>query len=189
MKKFIAVLLVFALALCTACGEKEDPITPPADSLMMKSTFDIAEGKVTEKVLHSVSPDFKNYYAYTLKVGQESLEEGTGGAHGKLTFAQMQKAMDCIAAYSSDPGFAFAGPYDDCEYRPEDRWYLVGDTAPQEFTWFFVYSVGENSIKPLEGKYTGARTGGVFVLNNIDYIGNITDGSNQGKWCYFFIDQ
>lgn len=188
MKKLLPILLVFLLLLCTACGEKA-PITPPDDSLMMKSTFDIAEGKVTEKVLHSVSPDFKNYYAYTLKDGQESLQEGTGGAHGKLTFAQMQKAMDCIAAYSSDPGFAFAGPYDDCEYRPETVWYAVADEAPQAVTWFFVYSLSENSIKPLEGKYTGARTGGVLTLNNIDYVGNITDGSNQGKWCYFFIDQ
>ena len=189
MKKLLPILLVFLLLLCTACGEKEDPITPPADSLMMKSTFDIAEGKVTEKMMHSVSPDFKNYYAYTQKDGQESLQEGTGGAHGKLTFAQMQKAMDCIAAYSSDPGFAFAGPYDDCEYRPETVWYAVADEAPQAVTWFFVYSLSENSIKPLEGKYTGARTGGVLTLNNIDYVGNITDGSNQGKWCYFFIDQ
>ncbi len=188
MKKLLPILLVFLLLLCTACGEK-DPITPPDDSLMMKSTFDIAEGKVTEKMLHSVSPDFKNYYAYTLKDGQESLQEGTGGAHGKLTFAQMQKAMDCIAAYSSDPGFAFAGPYDDCEYRPETVWYAVADKAPQAVTWFFVYSLSENSIKPLEGKYTGARTGGVLTLNNIDYVGNITDGSNQGKWCYFFIDK
>ena len=188
MKKLLPILLVFLLLLCTACGEK-DPITPPDDSLMMKSTFDIAEGKVTEKVLHSVSPDFKNYYAYTLKDGQESLQEGNGGAHGKLTFAQMQKAMDCIAAYSSDPGFAFSGPYDDCEYRPETVWYAVADEAPQAVTGFFVYSLSENSIKPLEGKYTGARTGGVFTLNNIDYVGNIIDGSNQGKWCYFFIDQ
>ena len=188
MKKLLPILLVFLLLLCTACGEK-DPITPPDDSLMMKSTFDIAEGKVTEKMMHSVSPDFKNYYAYTLKDGQESLQEGTGGALGKLTFAQMQKAMDCIAAYSSDPGFAFAGPYDDCEYRPETVWYAVADEAPQAVTWFFVYSLSENSIKPLEGKYTGARTGGVLTLNNIDYVGNITDGSNQGKWCYFFIDQ
>ena len=188
MKKLLPILLVFLLLLCTACGEK-DPITPPDDSLMMKSTFDIAEGKVTEKMMHCVSPDFKNYYAYTLKDGQESLQEGTGGAHGKLTFAQMQKAMDCIAAYSSDPGFAFAGPYDDCEYRPETVWYAVADEAPQAVTWFFVYSLSENSIKPLEGKYTGARTGGVLTLNNIDYVGNITDGSNQGKWCYFFIDQ
>ena len=116
------------------------------------------------------------------------MQEGTGGAHGKLTFAQMQKAIDCIAAYSSDPGFAFAGPYDDCEYRPETVWYAVADEAPQAVTWFFVYSLSENSIKPLEGKYTGARTVGVLTLNNIDYVGNITDGSNQGKWCYFFID-
>ncbi len=187
MKKLITVLLVFALALCTACGEK-DPITPPADSLMMKSTFDSVDGKVTEKQLHSVSPDFKNYYAYTLKDGQESLEEGTGGAHGKLTFAQMQKAMDCIAAYSSDPGFAFAGPYDDCDYRPETVWYAIADEAPQANTWFFVYSVGENSLKPLEGSYTGARNSGIFSLNNIDYVGNITDGTKQGKWCYIFID-
>lgn len=187
MKKLLPILLVFLLLLCTACGEK-DPITPPDDSLMMKSTFDIEKGKVTEKMLHSVSPDFKNYYAYTLKDGQESLQEGTGGAHGKLTFAQMQKAMDCIAAYSSHPGFAFAGPYDDCEYRPETVWYAVADEAPQAVTWFFVYSLSENSIKPLEGKYTGARTGGVLTLNNIDDVGNITDGSNQGKWCYFFID-
>lgn len=187
MKKLITVLLVFALALCTACGEK-DSITPLADSLMMKSTFDIVEGKVTEKQLHSVSPDFKNYYAYTLKEGQETLADGTGGAHGKLTFAQMQKAMDCIAAYSSDPGFAFAGPYDDCDYRPETHWYAVGDEAPQDFTWFFVYSVGGNTVKPLEGSYTGARNIGIFCLNNIDYYGNLTDGTNQGKWCYFFID-
>ena len=57
MKKLLPILLVFLLLLCTACGEK-DPITPPDDSLMMKSTFDIAEGKVTEKMMHSVSPRF-----------------------------------------------------------------------------------------------------------------------------------
>lgn len=187
MKKLIPILLILSLLLCTACG-KEDRVTPPANSLMMKSTFAIDKGKVIEKQLHSVSPDFKNYYVYTLKDGQESLAEGTGGAHGKLTFSQMQKAMDCIAAYSSDPGFAFAGPYETCEYRPEDRWYVVADEAPKAFTWFFVYSVSENSIKPLEGSYTGDRTGGVFSLNNIDDMGIITDGTKQGKWCYFFID-
>ncbi len=188
MKKYVAMLLLLVLALCTACGEKPSA-QPPKNSLMQQSDFTIADGKVTEKNLKSVSADYKTYYAYTLSAGVESLEEGSGGARSQLTFAQLQKALDCLAIYSKDPGFAFAGPYEQCTFRPEAEWYMLGDTAPGEFQWHFVYSISENTIKPLEGKYTGARSFGVLSLTNIDYYGNITDGTKQGKHCRVFIDK
>ena len=188
MKRVFTMLLLIALVFCTACGNPPSN-QPPKDSLMMESTFAIADGKVTEKNLNSVSADYKNYYAYTLSDGAETLEEGKGGKSSKLTFAQLQKALDCLAAYTADPGLAFAGPYETGIFRPDERWFVVGDKAPEEFQWFFVYSVSQNTLTPLNGTYSGSREFGLLSLNNIDAFGNVTDGTNQGKWCYVFLDK
>lgn len=125
----------------------------------------------------------------SLSDGAESLQEGKSGKASALTFAQLQKALDCLAAYTADPGLAFAGPYETGTFRPDARWYTVGDQAPQAFQSFFVYSVSKNTLTPLNGTYSGSRNLGVLSVNNIDGYGNITDGTKQGKWCYVFLDK
>lgn len=186
-KSMIALLLLVALLLCTACGEKI-PTQPPKDSLMMESDISIADGKVTKQVLNTVSSDYKTYYTYTKTESTQLLADGIGGKSTKLTFAQMQTMLDQVAAYTAQADFPFAGPYETGKFRADDRWYAVADTAPEAHTFFFVYSVSAQTIQPLTTAYSGDRTRGFLVLNNIDSYGNITDGSHQGKWCYIFID-
>ena len=188
MKKMLAILLLSGLTFCTACGKNPD-IRPPNDSLMQESTFTIADGKVTAKTLNSVSADHKTYYTYTLSDAAESTKDASSGAASTLTFAQPQAALDCPAAYTAHPGLAFAWPYESGAFHPNEQWYAIGDTAPGEYEWFFVYSVSKNTLTPLTGTYSGSRSLGVLSLNNIDNYGNITDGTDQGKWCYAFLDQ
>ena len=186
-KSMLALLLLFALILCTACGEKT-PTQPPKDSLMMESNISSADGKVTKQVLNTVSSDYKIYYTYTKTESAQQLTDGTGGKSTKLTFAQMQTMLDKVAAYTAEADFPVAGPYETGRFQADDRWYVVADNAPEANEFFFVYSVSTQTIQPLTTAYSGDRTRGFLSLNNIDAYGNITDGSLQGKWCYFFID-
>lgn len=187
-KQYGMFLLAAVLLLCAACG-KEPVNQPPADSRMQASSFAIADGKVTEKVLNCVSADYKNDYTYTLSNGVESRKEGSGGVSSAVTFAQLQKALDTLAAYTAEPGLPFAGPYSRGTFQPDKNWYVVGDAEPQENQCFFVYSVSQNQLVPLEGAYTGGRTLGVLSFSNLNDLGIPMDGSSQGKWCYVFLDQ
>lgn len=189
MKRSLACLLLMALLLCTACSQTPD-VCPPEDCVMLESTFVIADGKVTEKTMHCAAADYTKYYTYIMDQGVETLKEGKSGVSSPLTFAQLQAALDCLAAYVGRPDFdGYAGPYENGTFRPESRWYVMGDQDPGEHQWFFAYSVSKNTLTPLHGKYTGSRIHGTLSMSNLDRFGNVTDGTNQVKWCYVFFDQ
>ena len=186
----IIVMLTVLLLLCTACGEKVPATKPPADSLMQESQFEIADGKVTSQRLNTVSADKKTNYTYTNTGGVESLAAGSAAGNCSLTFAQMQKLLETLAAYTTDPGIGFAGPYKTGTLKTDVRWIeALAGSEKSENEWRFVYSISENTIKPLSGKYTGLKGFGMLQLSNLDALGNITDGSNQGKHCFIFIDK
>ncbi|MBR6555470.1 MAG: hypothetical protein IKT90_04565 [Clostridia bacterium] len=190
MKKLGMIALIFTLILCTACGQTAPPTKPPADSLMQESWFELADGKVTSQTLNTVSADKKTNYTYSNVGGVESLATGSAAGNTNLTFTQMQTLLETLAAYTADPGIGFAGPYGTCQLKTDAR--VIEGMATVEGTenlWRFVYSVGEKAIKPLTGQYTGLKGYGMLTISNIDRNGNITDGSNQGKWCDIFIDQ
>ena len=190
MKKLAMIALVFALILCTACGQTTPPTKPPADSLLQESWFELADGKVTSQTLNTVSADKKTNYTYSNIGGVESLATGSAAGNCNLTFAQMQTLLETLAAYTAEPGIGFAGPYGMCQLKTDVR--LIEGMAMVQAganTWRYVYSMGENAIKPLTGEYTGLKGYGMLIISNLDRNGNILDGSNQGKHCYIFIDQ
>ena len=189
MKKCSVALLILTLIFCTACTDT--PATkPPADSLMQESRFEIADGKVTSQTLNTVSADKKTNYAYTNAGGVESLAAGNAAGNCSLTFAQMQKVLETLAAYTADPGVEFAGSCKNGLLKTDTRWIeVMAEMEKAENEGRFVYSISENTIKPQVGKYTGLKGYGMLQLSNLDQFGNITDGSNQGKSCYIFIDK
>ena len=190
MKKLGMIALIFTLILCTACGQTAAPTKPPADSLMQESWFEIENGKVTAQTMNTVSADKKTNYAYSYVGGVESLAAGSAAGNSNLTFAQMQILLETLAAYTVDPGIGFPGPYGICQLKTDAR--IIEGMAMTEgdgSRWRFVYSVGENTIKPLTGQYTGLKGYGMLTISNVDRNGHITDGSNQGKWCDIFINQ
>lgn len=190
MKKYGIIALLFALLFCTACGEQAPATKPPADSLMQESRFEIENGKIISQTLNTVSTDKKTNYTYTKEAGVESLATGNAAGNCSLTFAQMQKALETLAAYTADPGIGFTGPCKNGLLKTDTRWIeVMAEMEKAENEWRFVYSISENTIKPLEGKYTGLKGYGMLQLSNLDQFGNITDGSNQGKSCYIFIDK